>query len=45
MTQKPLSDLIIKNARLIDKDNDFIGSIVIGGGVIEKIYKKGSEIA
>ena len=44
-TQKPLSKLIIKNARIIDAYNDFIGSVVISEGVIQKIYKEGSEIA
>lgn len=44
-TQKPLSKLIIKNVRIIDKDNDFTGSVAISGGVIQKIYKEGSEIA
>lgn len=43
-TQKPHFKLIIKNARIIDKDNDFIGSIVISGGVIQKIYQEGLEI-
>ncbi len=43
-TQKPHFKLIIKNARIIDKDNDFIGSIVISGGVILKIYQEGLEI-
>jgi dihydroorotase len=42
---KHRSKLIIKNARIIDKDNDFIGNVIIIGGIIQKILNKGTDIA
>jgi len=38
VTQKPRSKIIIKNARVIDKDSDYYANVAINNGIIEDIF-------